>query len=286
MKRPAAKRILLTLTLMAAASLSAFAQQAGGLERRNGDMFVGPVRVVRVETASYVKRDGELVEGPRRLSIAVSYSEDGKRREYENYAADGSTLRGRSVIVYDDAGRMVEQTYYSGDDKLIAKIVSKPDEGETLNYNPDGTLRQRVVTVKREDGSREVRVYNGDGTLYGTSVVRSGDGAMASKSFDENGMMRGETASQRGARGAHVQEEQTYDAIGAPANRRVTTVGAGANEFESVVSKPDGTQVRTRETRERDARGNPVKSIGYVWDASAGDYVPSRVTYYTVTYYR
>src|SRR5205085_12531521 len=113
MKRHATKRILLTLTLVLAASATAFAQQASGLELRYGDMFVGPVRTVRVETASYVKRDGALVEGPRRLSFAVSYSEDGKRSEWEYYAADG-TLRDRSVIVYDDRGRMVEQYYYSG----------------------------------------------------------------------------------------------------------------------------------------------------------------------------
>src|SRR3954465_4935838 len=102
MKRPATKRILLTLTLALAASATAFAQRTGGLERRYEDPFVGPVRTVRVEVASYVKRDGELVEGPRKLSFTDSYSEDGKRREWEDYAADG-TLRYRSVIVYDDA---------------------------------------------------------------------------------------------------------------------------------------------------------------------------------------
>jgi hypothetical protein len=284
MKRPAMKRTLLTLTLVLAASVPAFAQQAGGLERRNGDVFVGPVRTARAETASYVKRDGELVEGPRKLAFAVSYSEDGKRRDWEDYAPDG-TPRRRNVIVYDDAGRMVEQNYYSGHDQLVARIVRKPNEGEKLVYDGNGRAR-RTVIVKREDGSMEARVYNADGTLDRTSVMKRDDDAFTTKSNDGNGMLLGESDARVGAGGSHVNEDQHYDAIGAPANRRVTTVSPGANKFESVVVKPDGTQLRMRETRERDARGNPVKSVRYVWDEAAGDFVPTAVTYYTVTYYR
>src|ERR1700754_2841650 len=104
------KRLLLPLTLALSASASAFAQ-TGGLERRVGDALVGPVRTARVETATYFKQDGALVEGPRRLTSSVSYSEDGKRREEESYAEDG-TLRQRLVEVYDDAGRMIEQESY------------------------------------------------------------------------------------------------------------------------------------------------------------------------------
>src|ERR1700749_1457334 len=106
------KRLLLLLTLTLAASASTFAQ-TGGLEHRNGDMFVGPVHTARGETASYVKRDGALVEGPRRLSFSVSYSEDGKRSEHEDYTEDGR-LRRRDVNVYDDAGRLIEQEVYHG----------------------------------------------------------------------------------------------------------------------------------------------------------------------------
>src|SRR5919206_1097260 len=285
MKRLSTKRLLLSLALILTASASAFAQQARRLELRYGDLFVGPVHTARVERAQYVKQDGALVEGPRKLAFAVSYSEDGKSRDYETYGGDG-TLHGRNVVVYDDAGRRVEQKFYSGGGDLVARIVSKPDEGEVLNYHGDGRLRQRIVTVRREDGTKEVKFYNGDGTLYGTSIIKSGDGALASKSFDENGTLRGETASQSGALGAHVQEEQRYDSIGAPSGRTVLTANSGASEFEAVVVKPDGAQLRTRETRERDARGNPVKSIKYVWDDAAGDFVPTEVFYYTVTYYR
>jgi hypothetical protein len=66
----------------------------------------------------------------------------------------------------------------------------------------------------------------------------------------------------------------------------VTTEGPGVKEFESVVVKPDGTRLRTRERRERDKRGNPLKLVRYVWDDAAGDFVPTEVFYFTVTYYR
>jgi antitoxin component YwqK of YwqJK toxin-antitoxin module len=285
MKRHATKRTLLTLTLVLAASATAFAQKASGLELRYDDMFVGPVRTVRVETASYVKRDGELVEGPRRLSFTNSYSEDGKRREWEYYAADGA-LRDRSVIVYNDGGRVVEQYSYRGSGRLNAKSISKPDEGETLNYDGDGRLRSRSVIVIREDGSREVNLYNADGTLKKRLVVKSGDWGMNAKYYDVNSRLLAEDDSRYGEGGKQVIEEQRYDANGAPVNREVTNARYGPDGFESDVLKPDGAHVKTRGTWERDAHGNPVKRIEYIWDEAAGDYMPTTVTYYTVTYYR
>jgi hypothetical protein len=285
MKRPATKRTLLTLTLVLAATASAFAQQKEGPKRRYDDSFVGPVRTVRVEVASYVKRGGKLVEGPRRLSFTNSYSEDGKRREWEYYEADG-TLRERSVTVYDDAGRVVEQYYYKGRDHLNGKLVSRPDEGETILYNSDGSLRQRRVIVIREDGSREVKVYNADGTLFRTSVVKTGEWGMTSKHYNADGGLLSEMDDRYGAGGSHVIKEQSYDANGAPVGLEVTNARYGLDGFESDAVNSDGTRSKTRGTDERDAHGNLAKSIRYVWDEAAGDYVPTTVTYYTVTYYR
>lgn len=285
MKLPAAKRVLPTLALTLAASVAAFAQKAGGLERRYDDLFVGPVRTVRVEVASYVKRDGKLVEGPRKLSFTNSYSEDGKRREWEYYAADG-TLSYRSVVVYDDGGRVVEQYNYRGRDQLNTKVISKPDEGETLYYNADGSLRNRKVIVVREDGSREVKFYNADGTIRRTSVVKSGDWGMTAKIYDANGRLLLDNDARYGEGGKQEIEEQSYDANGERAGRVHVNARYSLDGFESDVLNPDGTHVRTRGTYERDAYGNPVKLVSYVWDASAGGYVPSQVTYYTVTYYR
>jgi uncharacterized protein YxeA len=226
------KRLLLTLTLTLAASASVFAQ-SGGLERRDGDAFVGPVHTARIETAVYVKQDGALVEGPRRLSDSISYSEDGKRSEHEYYAEDGR-LRRRYVHVFDDAGRLIEQEIYDGSNSLVAKIVSKPDAGEVLSYGSDGSIQQRVVTVRGENGATETRTYDASGALLRRAVLERVEGGAVEKTYDASGRLRGETTARR----------------------------------------------------ERDSRGNPVKSVMYVWDDAAGDFVPSEVFYYTVTYYR
>jgi antitoxin component YwqK of YwqJK toxin-antitoxin module len=279
------KRLLLPLTLALFAPAAAHAQ-SGGLERRNGDMFVGPVRAARVETAAYVKQDGALVEGPRRLSASTSYSEDGKRSEHEDYAEDGR-LRRRDVNVYDDAGRLIEQEVYDGSNSLVAKIVSKPDAGEVLTYGPDGSIRQRVVTVHGENGVTETKTYDASGALLERGVLEHSDGGVVSKTYDANGTLRRETTTRHGELDARLNEEQRYGANGAPAARRVANIGAGSGDINVSVERPRGSQVeRTRVTREYDPRGNLVKSVSYVWDKATGDFAPSAVVYYTVTYYR
>lgn len=250
------KRLLLTLTLALAASVPAFAQKAGRVEVRDDD-FVGPVRTVRAETATYVKRDGVLVEGPRKLSYTLSYSEDGKRREEETYAVEGRP-RGRTVTLYDDAGRTVGYSRYSESGQLIGKTIRKPDEGETLIYYGDGTLRQRSVAAPRGDGTTEVRVYNAYGALEQTLVYESGKG--------DGTLYRPPVVKRDGM--------------------TVSTAGPRVKEYESVVVKPDGTRLRTRERRERDEHGNGVKLVRCVWDADARDFVPTEVFYLTITYYR
>jgi antitoxin component YwqK of YwqJK toxin-antitoxin module len=285
MKRLEMKRLLLPLTLTLAASASALAQ-TGGLERRDGDVFVGPVRTARVETARYVKQDGALVEGPRRLSASASYSEDGKRSEQEEYAEDG-TMQQRIVHVYDDAGRLVEQEIYDGRGGLTAKVVSRPDAGEVVTYGPDGKLQQRVVTVRGENGVTETKTYDASGALLERGMLAHGDGGAVAKTYDANGTLRRETTARRVEDGGHSNEEQRYGANGAPVARRVATVGAGSGDVDVSVERPRGTQFeKTRVTREYDSRGNVVKSVSYVWDKAAGDLVPSEVNYYTVTYYR
>lgn len=278
------KKLLLSLALALAAA--AAHAQAGGLERRDGDIFVGPVREARVETASYVKQDGAIVEGPRRLAASVSYSEDGKRSEDENYAEDG-TLRLKLVRVYDDQGRVIEQEIYDGRGGLQAKVVSRPDAGEVSTYGADGKLRQRVVTVRGEDGSTETRTYDADGVLQRRGVLARTEGGAVSKEYDASGALRAETSVRRGEGGARVNEERRYDAHGAPTARRVATIGASPGEVEVSVERPRANQFeKTRVTRELDSRGNPIKIVRHVWDAASGDFVPAEVSYYTLTYYR
>src|SRR5205085_11098910 len=139
----------------------------------------------------------------------------------------------------------VEQYYYSGRDRLTAKSISKPDEGETLTYNGDGSLRDRRVIIIRDDGSREVKFYNAEGALRKTLVVKSGDWGMNAKYYDVNGRLLAEDDSRYGKGGTQVLEDQRYDANGAPVNREVTNARYGPDGFESDVVKPDGTRSKT-----------------------------------------
>lgn len=134
------KKLLLTLALTLSTPALARAQ-TGGVERRIGDMFSGPVQEARVETAVYVMRDGELVEGTRRLTARLSYTPDGKRRDAESYGMDGKLLQ-RLVQVYDNEGREVEQEVYDGQNKLLRRVVSRPDAGEVLTYDGEGNLKE------------------------------------------------------------------------------------------------------------------------------------------------
>lgn len=257
MKRLSAKRLLLSVALTLTASASVFAQTVR-VESRDGDRYVGPVREVRVEKAEYVKQEGVLVEGPRRLLYTHSCSEDGKRCEYATYSAEG-TPRGRLVNVYDDEGRMIEQSSYSEGDRLAAKETLRPDEREELVYNDDGTLRQRTVSVPRGDGNTWVRIYKGDGTLDKEYPVPGGIGYRAARRSPV--VKRGD-------------------------DMTVSAEGPRVKEFESAPVRPDGARPRARERRERDKHGNPLKVVQYVWDDAAGDYVPIKVFYFTITYYR
>ena len=280
------KRLLLTLALTLSASAHAFAQ-SGGLERRVGDALVGPVREARIETANYVRRGGELVEEPRHVSSIVSYTPDGKRCDQREYADDGATLIKRFVQVYDDAGRVAEHETYDWRDRLLEKVVFRFDEGETLTYDGEGNLKQRVVTEQRDGGVTETRRYGASGALLSRSVIERGESGATMKSYDAYGALRGETTVSRRADGAHVSEYQSYDAGGAPTRRRVSTADARSGVIDTADDRPDRKGIsRIRQTREYDARGNLSKLVVYVWDKEAGDYVPSYVSYYTVTYYR
>src|SRR5215213_403672 len=137
---------LLFASLLCALSLSARAQERS-VEFRQGDAFRGPVKSARLESAAFVRRDGRLVEGPRRLVSIINYAPDGKRREQESYTPDGK-LSVKSVSVYDDAGNEVEMSLFDGRGDLRMKRVYRPATGETLTYNGDESLRERRVVVK------------------------------------------------------------------------------------------------------------------------------------------
>jgi hypothetical protein len=286
------KRVPSALVLKSAASAFVLcllaagtrAQQAGSLELRNGDSYLGPVQSVRAEGARFVKQDGALVEGPRVLIYTISYSEDGKRREEQGYASDGTPCI-REVTVYDDQGRSLEFDSYAGRDRLVRKIVHRPDEGETLYYDGEERLQRRVVTLFLEDDVREFRIFNGDGSLSGTYVRKRVEGGFDSKDLDENGVVRAEFSRRHRTLRVEVVEGQGYAPFRSPCDRAVAPTDAVENGVP--VPRPEASRgPRFRQKKERDERGNGLKLTNYVWDADARDFVPAEVFYFKVTYYR
>ena len=277
---------LLFASLVLAFPLSASARQKA-VEFRQGDAFRGPVRSARIEHATFSRVDGRLVEGPRRVTVVSTYAPDGKRREDEGYAPDG-TLRDRYVHVYDDAGNEVEMSKFDGRGDLQMKRVYLPATGETLTYNGDGSLRERRVVIKRPDGTQaETHVYDGSGALLERSVNERDAKASVWSTYRADGSLKKQDVHSLNYGGPHRTETKTYAADGSVAGRRVSDVDAGVSDLRATDERSDGGPPRkTRETREYDSRRNLSKLTNFRWNAEAGEYEPTSVSYITITYYR
>lgn len=279
---------LLSASLLLASLAVAGRAQLGSVERREGDIFRGPVRSVRIEFARYERVGGESVEGARRLVHADTYAPDGKRKEQESYAPDGA-VRSRRVFVYDDAGNEIEHSLFDGGGKLQARFVRRTAEGDSLIYNGDGSLRERRVVEKRPDGGVELRIYDGVGALRERTETKVEGGVSVSRTYKPDGVLK--QTIERGPGGEPGQRrsvEQTYNPDGTVLGRRVSefTSDASAWEIRADQDGHDPAPKRTRETREFDSRKNLSRITKYVWNDAAGGYEPSEVVHYTVTYYR
>src|SRR5687768_15263379 len=156
------------MSLLLAASAGA---RQKPLESRKGDSLRGPVESVRTEVADITPKDGRPSEGERRLSQLKKYSPDGKRSETTFYDRDGS-VRGRSVLVYDDGGDLIEVSNFDGKGSPLAKRVYVRSGDETAIYDGAGRLQQLIVSVWSEKRDRlvEVRKYDGNGALLRSDV--------------------------------------------------------------------------------------------------------------------
>ena len=279
------KAMLSAALLLAALSASASARQKT-VEFRTGDAFSGPVKTARMEEARYGRVNGVLVEGPRRLVSVSAYTPDGKRREQESYRPDGS-VGVRHVYVYDDAGNEIEMSVFDARG-LKMRVVYHPAAGERLTYNGDGSLRERSVAVKGADGTlAETRVYDGGGALKERSANTREGGLSVWSTYDGDGKLKKRTTHTLNYGGPHHSVEETYAPDGTVVGRRVADSDAGSTDLRAVKEgKGPGPEGKTRHTREYDSRRNLSKLVRYVWSEAAGDYEPSSVTYYTITYYR
>jgi hypothetical protein len=279
---------LLSASLMLACLAGAAAAQQGTVESREGDIFRGPVKSVRVERVTYGRGSGGRLEGPRRLVAASTYAPDGKRQEQESYAPDGAVSSTR-VFVYDDAGREVEHTVFDGKGNVQGRYVRRSAEGDRLIYNGDGTLRERRVVNRSPDGLIELRVYDGDGALRERAETKAEGGVSVTRTYAPDGTLKRSAERAPGSGpGQSRSVEQGYNPDGTVFGRRVSDFSAGEGAM-AISADNDGYNPgpkKTRETREFDSRKNLSRLTRYVWNEAANDYEVSSVTYYTVTYYR
>jgi hypothetical protein len=280
------KKLLSALLLSFSLSILASGQERS-VEFRQGDALRGPVKVARVERATFSRVDGRLVEGPRSLVVVSTYTPDGKRKEYEGYAPDG-TLRQRYVYVYDDAGKQVEMSSFGGGGKLLMRKVSDPPLGEELTYDGEGKLRERRVVIKRADGTlAEIQIYDGGGALVERSVNERDSKTSVWSTYGADGKLKKRDVHALNYGGPHRTESKTYAPDGSVVGRRVSDVDAAVSDLRATEERGGGGAPRkTRETREYDSHRNPTKLTSFSWNAETGEYEPASVSYYTVEYYR
>ena len=107
-------RLLKVVVLVALLSLVGHAQ-----ERSDADAtyaLKGPVRTFKVETATFVAKDGDYVEGPRVLQMEASFNKDGNRTDLRIYDEKGGLVR--RIVMKFDGRKMTEAINYDGAGKM------------------------------------------------------------------------------------------------------------------------------------------------------------------------
>ena len=140
-------KVVVLVTLM---SLVGHAQ-----ERSDADAtyaLKGPVRTFKVETATFVSKDGDYVEGPRVVQMEASFNQDGNRTDLRMYNDKG--VLSRRIVMKFDGRRMTEAINYDGAGKMWLRTVNVYDDKrlltEELTYNGNGSLRSKK-TFKRDE---------------------------------------------------------------------------------------------------------------------------------------
>ncbi|MFL6332510.1 MAG: hypothetical protein ACJ754_04115 [Pyrinomonadaceae bacterium] len=255
--------------------------------------LIGPVRIMRVETARVSGASGGFVEGDRVPAQFASFDEKGNTTGQSVFNPDGSpkwklgwghtydpkgretertflnsqgALTSRAVFVYDGQGRKVEITFYNpGGAVNHIETFAYDDRGRIIreaHLNPDGTIRNTsVYTYDTGDGPTERVIHKPDGTLLRRNVF----------TYDEKG---------------RETEWVIYRGDGTPAMGWRRGYDERGNVMESL-RYGDGVLVsREAFTYEFDTRGNWVKRR-VVRETMKGSTPRTEieVNYRTITYY-
>ena len=284
-------------------SLAAHAQ-----ERSDADAtysLKGPVCTFRVEVATFVSKDGNYVEGPRVVQMEASFNEDGNRTDLKMYNDKGVLIRrivmkfdGRKMIeainydgagkmwlrtadVYDDKGRLKEETTYNGDDSLRSKKTYQRDElgqaVEVSEYNAQGVLIDQFKNSF--DGpiplTTERKVYRENGSLASTTFYEAEKKRSESTTYQPDGSVANKTV-------RTAQQVEQYGPDGSL--QKTSTISVEHRLVDEVVLNKDGTRKKESNAPDQlDAHGNWTKLTR--WQTDSQGTRPLTVSYRTLTYY-
>jgi hypothetical protein len=280
------KRLTKLGLVIVVAALTCSAQQVE--KRRPGKTTIfGPARSVRIERAEITSRDGQLIEGPRRLIAMITYNQDGTRLERTLFRADGS-ISDRVNEAYAPDGRILESTGFKGNG----------DPGMRMVYNYDGKKRLIEQTSYRPDGSiahKTTFVYQENRRLH-ESLTFDVNGVVVSKVTGTLDLKthRMETISQsltevtaRQAAFTDTPEGQVFEGtVNGNQTELTFTHRLGKQGGEVTRYNPDGSvKSRRRFQSELDSHRNLVKQIELAPVNGSDTFRPVGVSYFTIEYY-
>ena len=276
--------------LLIALALSGAPAASGQSLSHCSERYEGHVSAVRVETARYVKVGGEWVEGPRRLGVVTTYSDDRRRSERTVYDDAGNASDIYVSVCYGN-GRYAEIAHFDGARSLRTRTLLSPDGNLIEVFDAAGSLEQRAVIVR--DGAGHVagqRTYDGAGKLTHEEVREREARSFVSKRFDGGGRLLSKTVSSaEGADGqGRIQHDvSVYGPDGLIGTGRETTVivEGGRRPKRAAPSAAGGRGKQEAVRYEKDGRGNVIKITQYELNQATGEMEPRVVRYYEITYF-
>jgi len=295
-------KTLKVLLLVAAMALVGHAQERSDADVTYG--LKGPVHTFKVETTTFVLKDGDYVEGPRVTQMEASFNTDGNRTDLQIYDEKG--VLSRRIVMKFDGRNMTEAINYDGAGNVWLRTVDVYDDNrllkEELTYNGDGSLRSRKIYKRNELGQAfEVGEYNPQGVLLDLfkntfrgpllltteRKVYRPDGSLASVSFAEVEKRRNETTNYQpdgSIANKTIRNGQKVEQYGPDGSLQKTGILSAERMLDEVVVNADGSRKREANAPDQvDAHGNWTKLTR--WQSDSQGTRPLSVAYRTLTYY-
>jgi antitoxin component YwqK of YwqJK toxin-antitoxin module len=272
--------ILLTSVLTSASQQQQYKKLPGPF------LIFGPVHTIRDERATFTVSNGVLAEGPRTLSMTLTYNEDGTRQERTSYEPDGS-ISNRTIDLYDPDGRALERKSFNGAGELTERVVTTYDSQknllEEITYRPNGSVSNRLTIGRRGDQRTIDSVSYGEYGLIrskGTTTVDQRTNSSESLDYDANRVVQSQSARTENTESRTVTEQRTEGGL------REIFIADQKNGEEKIRYNPDGSvRSRERRTHEFDSYGNVVKTLRSIANGNSADFKPIDVLYRTIEYY-